>query len=362
MKKPSTCGERFNGECRDMFRKFLAFSLATFILFASSASWCIGESSSGSEESKDKARVASAKDEQGRAIDSLTREIEQDRNNADLYFRRALAYHARGDKERGDYASAIYDYTKALEMPPPDPSKRLYWRRADAYAEEGDQKAAIEDYTRAIEAEPETPDLYADRGTAYFKTDKYKQAEEDYLKAIQLNPEGRAGQMARKNLALLKKALEQQANAHTPLTQDDVDRLNAMEKEWGANIDRAVPFIRQKKYPAASAYLQNAADVISEIRELLIKKGYKPGANDRLTAMDLLTGAYMDMARIAAYAESPQTIGNNFQAIRALFDDARKKLSEAKVKFHEMPPLQELCRQFLDTLDDFERDIKRAMP
>jgi hypothetical protein len=99
-------------------------------------------------------------------------------------------------------------------------------------------------------------------------------------------------------------------------------------------------------------------DVISKIKEIMIKKGYNPGANDRLIAMELLTGAYMDMARIAAYAGSPKTIGNNLQAIRVLFDDARQKLSEAKVKFHEVPPLQELCRQFLGTLDDFEREVK----
>jgi hypothetical protein len=143
------------------------------------------------------------------------------------------------------------------------------------------------------------------------------------------------------------------------LTQDDVDRLNAMEREWGANIDKAVPFIRQKNYPAASAYLKNAASVISGINDFIIKKGYKPGVLDRLTAMDLLTGAYVDMARIAAYAGSPKTIGNNIQAIRALFDDARQKLSEAKVKFHEVPPLQELCVQFLGTLDDFEVEVKK---
>lgn len=143
------------------------------------------------------------------------------------------------------------------------------------------------------------------------------------------------------------------------LTQDDVDRLNAMEREWGANIDKAVPFIRQKNYPAASAYLKNAASVISGINDFIIKKGYKPGVLDRLTAMDLLTGAYVDMARIAAYAGSPKTIGNNIQAIRALFDDARQKLSEAKVKFHEVPQLQELCVQFLGTLDDFEVEVKK---
>jgi len=155
-----------------------------------------------------------------------------------------------------------------------------------------------------------------------------------------------------------KEDLEQHAGAPSSLTQDDVDLLNAMEIEWGANIDKAVPYIRQKNYQAASAYLTKAMNVISGIKEIMIKKGYNPGVNDRLIAMELLTGAYIDMAKIGGYAGNPKTIGNNIQAIRALFEDARQKLTEAKVKFHEVPQLQELCRQFLGTLDDFEREVK----
>ena len=153
----------------------------------------------------------------------------------------------------------------------------------------------------------------------------------------------------------------QRSNVISPLTQDEVNRLNSMEQEWAASIDKAVPFIRQKNSSSAGAYIKKAADIISGMKDLLIKKGYNAGAVDRLVAMERLTGAYMNMARIAGYANDPRAAARDLQKVRALFNDTRQKLLEAREKFHELPPLQELCRQFLGILDEFEREIKKLV-
>jgi hypothetical protein len=146
----------------------------------------------------------------------------------------------------------------------------------------------------------------------------------------------------------------------SPLTQDEVDRLNSMEQEWAASIDKAVPFIRQKKSRNALANTKKAAAVISGMKSLLVKKGYNVGAIDRLVAMESLTDAYSNMAKIAGYTREPYITINDFKKMRSLFDDTRGKLLVAEAKFHELPKIQEMCRQFLGLLDDFEREVKKV--
>jgi len=81
-----------------------------------------------------------------------------------------------------DYAGAIADYTKAIELDPND--AKAYYNRGNSKKNLKDYKGAITDYTKAIELKPDYVDAYYNRGTSkwYLKQDYCS----DYKKACEL--------------------------------------------------------------------------------------------------------------------------------------------------------------------------------
>lgn len=157
-------------------------------------------------------------------------------------------------------------------------------------------------------------------------------------------------------------ALQSMAEPARPeLAQDDVKWLNDKEQEWGQSIDKAVPYIQKNDYTAGTGHLKQADDVISEMKKMLVKKGYDTEKIDRLVAMENLTGAYMDMAKIAALTKDPKYAAAEFDHLVELFNEARDKMKIAEAKFHELPALQAVCSKFINDLDEFEGEIKKAM-
>lgn len=145
------------------------------------------------------------------------------------------------------------------------------------------------------------------------------------------------------------------------LTQDDVRQLNGMEQEWAQEIDRAVLFIRQKNAASAGVHLKKAAAVLGRMKDLLVTKEFDVAGVDRLVAMELLTGAYANMGELTAFIAAPRSVAAHIEKIRALFADTRKKLLEAQMKFHQVPALQELCKNFRDSLDEFESEVRKVL-
>jgi tetratricopeptide (TPR) repeat protein len=87
----------------------------------------------------------------------------------------------------GDYAGAIKDCNKAIEL---DPKYAAAYNNRGLYKEEsGDFKDAIKDLDRAIELDPELSPAYYNRGNAKSGSDDRKGAVEDFNRAIELNPE-----------------------------------------------------------------------------------------------------------------------------------------------------------------------------
>ncbi len=84
-----------------------------------------------------------------------------------------------------DFAGAVNDYTKALEVFPDN--ALIYLNRAGALAEI-DKKAAVSDYTKAIELEPTNAETYALRGTVLLSIGQKQEALADLRKAIMLDP------------------------------------------------------------------------------------------------------------------------------------------------------------------------------
>ena len=142
-------------------------------------------------------------DEINSQIKTLSKAIQSDPNNWEIYHYRGRAYYRRGNDSNSseDYSLAIEDYTKALGMNPDnweiyqDRGKAYYYRGYDLSSTE-DYSLAIEDYSKAICLNPDNWEIYQDRGRAYYNRcfllhskEDYSRAIEDHTKAIELNPD-----------------------------------------------------------------------------------------------------------------------------------------------------------------------------
>ena len=116
----------------------------------------------------------------------------------------AMAYNGRGSAKDDlkDYAGAIADYDKAIELDPKDAS--TYNNRAISKKNLKDYAGAIADYNKAIELDPQYAYAYNNRGIAKYDLKDYAGAIADYDKAIELNPKYTR---AYKNLIALYEAL-----------------------------------------------------------------------------------------------------------------------------------------------------------
>ena len=109
-----------------------------------------------------------------------------DSEESDPNFANACSNRGIANAEKGEYALAIQDLTKTIELDPN--SANAYCGRGAAYLREGDFDSAIRDLTKAIELDPNSAIAYSNRGAAYFDKDDYERAIQDCTKAIELDP------------------------------------------------------------------------------------------------------------------------------------------------------------------------------
>ena len=100
----------------------------------------------------------------------------------------AKAYNTRGNAKgrRGDYAAAIADFDRALEIDPQNTA--AYNNRGNAKDGMGDHVAAIADFDRALEIDPQCAEAYNNRGTVKDGMGDHAAAIVDFDKALQINP------------------------------------------------------------------------------------------------------------------------------------------------------------------------------
>ena len=100
---------------------------------------------------------------------------------------RAALDRGKGAAAKGDYQTAIADYSEAIRLKPDDPD--AFKDRGNAYYDLTQYGKAIADYTEAIRLKPGNPNLFIDRGNAYYMLSQYGDATADYTEAIRLKPD-----------------------------------------------------------------------------------------------------------------------------------------------------------------------------
>jgi Flp pilus assembly protein TadD len=88
--------------------------------------------------------------------------------------------------QKKDYASAITNYSKAIEMSPFEINN--YYNRGIAYCKSGKEKEAEEDFNKVIVMDPRMSSAYVYRGLCREKLGEYQDALNDYTKALELRP------------------------------------------------------------------------------------------------------------------------------------------------------------------------------
>ncbi len=103
---------------------------------------------------------------------------------------------------KGEFALAVEDYNKAIELNPKDAAS--YLNRGRAYSGKKNYDLAILDYNKTIELNPQDSTAYFNRGDAYEKKGNVQQAVGDYQKAVGLDA---GNEPAKNNLKRLQNEL-----------------------------------------------------------------------------------------------------------------------------------------------------------
>jgi tetratricopeptide (TPR) repeat protein len=116
------------------------------------------------------------------SIEKLNGMIEQEPENAQLHYERALAYY-----EFGDLALALTDFDKTISLEPEFAS--AYHDRGICRFELTRFQEAMDDFNRAVQLDPEYSEAYFNRSLVWDELDEPEKALADLDKAIAINPE-----------------------------------------------------------------------------------------------------------------------------------------------------------------------------
>ena len=138
-----------------------------------------------------------------------------------------------------------------VEPAPPPPDFWFYEKRADTDLSKGEFDSALADYTKAIEMNPLSPQAFLGRGMAYANKQSYDLAVADYDKAIELKPKNSA---AYENRA---EALEKKGNKEMALADYDkaveFEPSNESAKAGAARVRAEQAKLVQKPDPVVVA-------------------------------------------------------------------------------------------------------------
>ena len=116
------------------------------------------------------------------ALQDYTRAIELDYRHAKAYNGRGLIYFFNND-----YQKAIEDFNKAIEIDPK--FSEVYSNRGNTYSKMGQIDRAIKDFSKSLEIEPFQWRAYVNRGSHFLLLKQYPAALKDYDQALAVNPD-----------------------------------------------------------------------------------------------------------------------------------------------------------------------------
>ena len=88
---------------------------------------------------------------------------------------------------RGDYASAIEEYTRVVQLKPDSPE--AHNNLGVAFKKKEDLERAIESFNRALELRGDYSEAWSNRGWVYAQQKKWREARSDFERALELNPD-----------------------------------------------------------------------------------------------------------------------------------------------------------------------------
>ena len=133
------------------------------------------------------------KKEYNEAIIALNQFLNENENNADALYTRAICY-----RKVEDFEKSIADFSSMLIRLPNEAS--LLCERGISYFHNKDIEASMRDMNKAVKLEPENPYRYSSRAYIRAKID-VDGAIEDYRKAVELDPKDA---IALNNLGLIE--------------------------------------------------------------------------------------------------------------------------------------------------------------
>jgi len=133
--------------------------------------------------------------------------------------------------QKKDYATAISNYSKAIEMSPFEINN--YYNRGISYFKSGKEKEAEKDFDKVIIMDPKMSSAYIYRGLCRERLGKYKDALNDYTKALELKPNDAA---VHNNIAYLYVSANDESFRDKVKALEHAKKAAELSKEKNAEI------------------------------------------------------------------------------------------------------------------------------
>lgn len=144
-------------------------------------------------------------------------------------------YQKRGNESivKGEYDSAVNDYSEAIKLNPKDAA--IYLNRGRAHLNKKNYDSAIEDYSKVIELNPSEAMAYFNRGESYERKGNSPQAIGDYQKVLELDGNNESAKIIVKRLQDEQTKLEQ--SKAEKLKEEQAKIEAARKQESAAKIE-----------------------------------------------------------------------------------------------------------------------------
>lgn len=247
---------------------------------------------------------------------------------AEDYFKRANTA-----LDKGEYDSAIADYTQAIRLRPV--AWGAYNNRGKAYQKRGDLNAAVADHSEAIRLKPDLADAFYERGLTHLNLEQLDKALEDCRRSIELNPAFADAHVVCRLTLHAKKELDAAIIEFESAIELDAKNANAYGAIGDVLIDR-------EQFREAAEMYTKAIAIQPDLNRAYIQRGW---ANYNLGNLSLAlldynraiktnsTTAELYYLRGIVYRDQKKPIQAAAEMRRALkidpdYEDARNELAQ----------------------------------